>query len=77
MRIRAITVASFPAASEIFYRTGRGSPPRPPETARPPRTPAYWVVLNETVLRRPIGVRKVMRTQLEHLISAAAQPEVA
>jgi Domain of unknown function (DUF5753) len=41
-----------------------------------PNPPGYWVVLDETVPRRPIGVRKVMRTQLKHLIDAADRPEV-
>jgi hypothetical protein len=33
-----------------------------------PEPPGYWVVLDETVLRRPIGGREVMRAQ-------AASPE--
>jgi hypothetical protein len=41
-----------------------------------PEPPGYWVVLDETVLRRPIGGRKVMRAQLEHLIAAAERPKV-
>jgi Domain of unknown function (DUF5753) len=41
-----------------------------------PEPPAYWVVLDETVLRRPIGGRKVMRAQLEHLIAATERPAV-
>jgi hypothetical protein len=39
--VRAITVASFPAAPGRFLRTGRGSPPRPPAPANPART--LWV----------------------------------
>ena len=74
--IRAITVASFPAATDDFtertvaLRLARQQPlgrPDPPEC---------WVVLDETVLRRPIGGHKVMRAQLEHLVKAAGQPKV-
>ncbi|GAA4243780.1 helix-turn-helix transcriptional regulator [Dactylosporangium darangshiense] len=35
-----------------------------------------WVVLDEAVLRRPIGGRAVMRRQLEHLSLAATWPNV-
>ena len=74
--VRAITAASFPAASDeeterrVALRLARQqllSRPEPPE---------YWVVLDETVLRRPVGGRKVMRAQLEHLIAAAGRLKV-
>jgi transcriptional regulator with XRE-family HTH domain len=35
-----------------------------------------WVVLDEAVLRRPVGGRAVMRQQLEHLARVAGQPNV-
>jgi len=35
-----------------------------------------WVVLDEAVLRRPVGGRAVMRRQLEHLSQAAGWPNV-
>ncbi|WP_433054353.1 helix-turn-helix domain-containing protein [Dactylosporangium sp. CS-033363] len=35
-----------------------------------------WVVLDEAVLRRPVGGRAVMRRQLEHLCLAASWPNV-
>ena len=35
-----------------------------------------WVVLDEAVLRRPVGGRAVMRRQLEHLSMAAGWPNV-
>ena len=74
--VRAITAASFPAASDeeterrVALRLARQHllcRPEPPE---------YWVVMDETVLRRPIGGHKVMRAQLEHLIAAAGQPKI-
>jgi len=74
--IRAVTAASFPAATDDFTeRTVALRLARQHLLARPD-PPEYWVVLDETVLRRPIGGHKVMRAQLEHLIQAAGQPKV-
>lgn len=36
----------------------------------------YWVVLDEAVLRRPVGDPGVMRQQLAHLVAVAARPNV-
>lgn len=38
--------------------------------------PLLWVVLDETVLRRPIGGRRVMREQMERLMEATELPNV-
>ncbi|MEV5428335.1 helix-turn-helix transcriptional regulator [Streptomyces sp. NPDC052701] len=38
--------------------------------------PELWVVLDEAVLRRPIGGHAVMRTQLERLLEAAAERHI-
>src|SRR4051794_25035379 len=38
--------------------------------------PLLWVVMDETVLRRPIGGRKVMREQVDQLIEATELPNV-
>jgi transcriptional regulator with XRE-family HTH domain len=38
--------------------------------------PLLWVVIDETVLRRPIGGRAVMREQIEALIDATDRPNV-
>jgi transcriptional regulator with XRE-family HTH domain len=35
-----------------------------------------WAVLDEAVIRRPVGGNAVMRDQLEHLLAAAARPGV-
>ena len=74
--IRAITVASFPAASEDFTERAVALRLARQHLLARPEPPGYWVVLDETVLRRPIGGRKVMRAQLEHLIDVAARPKV-
>ena len=38
--------------------------------------PLLWVVMDEGALRRPVGGRKVMRAQVEHLIQMAQRPNV-
>jgi transcriptional regulator with XRE-family HTH domain len=43
------------------------------ERANPPR---FWAVIDEAVLRRPIGGRAVMRGQLEYLAEIADRPNV-
>jgi transcriptional regulator with XRE-family HTH domain len=74
--IRAITAASFPGATEeqtqrrVTLRLARQ------ELLTRPGAPGYWVVLDETVLRRPIGGPEVMRAQIAHLIEAAGRPNV-
>jgi uncharacterized protein DUF5753 len=46
------------------------------ERLRSPGRPALWVILDEAVLRRPVGGRAVMQEQLERLLDAAAQRHV-
>jgi transcriptional regulator with XRE-family HTH domain len=41
--------------------------------ASPPR---LWAVIDESVLHRPIGGRRVLREQLEHLLESAKLPNV-
>ncbi|WP_066951591.1 helix-turn-helix domain-containing protein [Streptomyces lushanensis] len=41
-----------------------------------PDAPAYWAVLDETVLRRPVGSAAVMRAQIDRLMEATEQPNV-
>ncbi|MEU7908756.1 helix-turn-helix transcriptional regulator [Actinoplanes sp. NPDC049118] len=41
-----------------------------------PDPPQVWAVLDEAVLRRPIGGCEVMREQIEALIEAAARPNI-
>ncbi|GAA3211840.1 helix-turn-helix transcriptional regulator [Actinocorallia longicatena] len=38
--------------------------------------PHLWAVVDEAVVRRPIGSREVMRSQLEFLIEACSRPNV-
>jgi len=74
--VRAITAASFPSEKEddskrrVALRLARQ------DLLNRPAPPEYWVVLEETVLRRPIGGRDVMRGQIERLIEMAARPNI-
>ncbi|MFD7612611.1 helix-turn-helix domain-containing protein [Streptomyces sp. NPDC059828] len=38
--------------------------------------PRFWVIMDETVLRRPVGGAQVMRDQLDRLLEAAELPNV-
>ncbi|MCE7080056.1 helix-turn-helix transcriptional regulator [Streptomyces sp. ST2-7A] len=46
------------------------------ERLREPDQPELWLVLDEAVLRRPVGGWKVMRAQLERLLEATRDPRV-
>jgi transcriptional regulator with XRE-family HTH domain len=39
--------------------------------------PAFWVIVDESVLRRPVGGRYVMREQVNHLVEASRRPHVS
>ena len=41
-----------------------------------PEPPQVWSVMDEAVLRRPVGGRAVMQAQLEHLAEVARLPQV-
>lgn len=41
-----------------------------------PEAPAVWAVLDETVLRRPVGGAEVMRAQIDRLIEVLEYPKV-
>ncbi|WP_407703437.1 helix-turn-helix domain-containing protein [Streptomyces triticirhizae] len=41
-----------------------------------PQPPLLWIVMDETVLRRPIGHPNVMRGQIGRMIEAAASPNI-
>lgn len=46
------------------------------ERLRAPDRPELWVVLDEAVLRRPIGGPDIQREQLVRLLDAAAEPHI-
>lgn len=74
--IRALTAANFPDATgdEIQRRVALRLDRQ--ELLRRPAPPEYWVVMDETVLRRPIGSREVMHGQLARLVEAAEMPAI-
>jgi Domain of unknown function (DUF5753)/Helix-turn-helix domain len=74
--VRAITAASFPAAAPDFTERTVAVRLARQQLLQRADPPGYWVVLDETVLRRPIGGRHVMREQIAHLITAAGQPGI-
>ncbi|MFJ6631831.1 helix-turn-helix domain-containing protein [Streptomyces sp. NPDC091376] len=41
-----------------------------------PDAPRFWVIMEETALRRPVGGPKVMRAQIDRLLEAAEMPGV-
>ena len=74
--VRAITAASFPSDKEedserkVALRLARQ------DLLNRPAPPEYLVVIEETVLRRPIGGPDVMRGQIGHLVEMAGRPSV-
>jgi transcriptional regulator with XRE-family HTH domain len=72
----AITAASFPgaAAEETSRRVALRMARQ--ELLHRPAPPGYWVVLDETVLRRPVASPDVMRGQIAALIDAAGQDHI-
>jgi transcriptional regulator with XRE-family HTH domain len=42
-----------------------------------PTPPMLWAVIDESILHRPIGGRRVMRTQIEHLLELTKQPNIS
>jgi hypothetical protein len=41
-----------------------------------PTPPELWVILEEAVIRRPVGGDAVMREQLAHILRLAATPRI-
>jgi transcriptional regulator with XRE-family HTH domain len=73
---RAVLRAGLPHAPEAdIERTVELRMERQPLLTRPD-PPLLWAVMDETVLRRPIGGPDVMRAQIDRLIECAAMPNV-
>jgi transcriptional regulator with XRE-family HTH domain len=74
---RALLRTGFPRADEeeldrrVALRMGRQ------RLLAKPDAPRLWVVLDEQVLRRPVGDADVMRNQIDRLVEAAAKPNIS
>jgi transcriptional regulator with XRE-family HTH domain len=70
LRLDALLSSEEQLEERVAARLGRqerlGSPDRPD----------LWVVLDEAVLRRPVGGRAAMQGQLARLLEAAAEPHI-
>ena len=71
---RAVTMLGYSNPREINRRVGLRIARQAVLTK--PEPPSLWAVLDEAVLRRPIGGVAVMRKQLRHLIEAAQRPNI-
>jgi transcriptional regulator with XRE-family HTH domain len=71
--LRAIRIKEEPGEIErrVEFRLARQK-----VLTQPDATVALWVVLDEAALRRQVGGREVMRTQLERLTEAAELPNI-
>ena len=74
---RAVTLLGYPNKApdrEVERRVGLRLARQAVFTR--PAPPNIWVVLDEAVLRRPIGGAEVMRAQIKHLIEMSLRPNV-
>jgi hypothetical protein len=73
---RAVTLLGHPAAPghEVERRVGLRM--RRQSLLNSEEPPHLWAVVDEAVLRRPLGGRGVMRGQLEHLLEVTEMPNV-
>jgi hypothetical protein len=74
---RAVTVLGHRAApAEEIERRVSLRLKRQEILSRAEPVPKVWAVIDESALRRPLGGREVMRTQLRHLIELTESPQV-
>lgn len=73
---RAQLSAGDPQAPPGTVERGVALRMRRQELLSRPAPPRLWVVLDETVLRRPVGGAEVMRAQVDHLIEVGRLPHV-
>ena len=71
---RAVTMLAYSNPREINRRVNLRLARQSVLTREDP--PSLWAVLDEAVLRRPIGGANAMRTQLKHLIEMSQRPNV-
>ena len=71
---RAVTMLAYSNPREIIRRVNLRLARQAVLTRDDP--PSLWAVLDEAVLRRPIGGANAMRAQLKHLIEMSQRPNV-
>ncbi|MEW2220288.1 helix-turn-helix transcriptional regulator [Streptomyces sp. NPDC006990] len=75
---RAVLRAGMPHAPEAEIKRGVAlRMERQTVLTQEANPPLLWAVIDETVLRRPLGSPDVMREQIDHLIQAIERPNVA
>jgi transcriptional regulator with XRE-family HTH domain len=72
----AVTRALLPEVSEAEIERRLSLRTRRRALLQQPNPPALWGVLDEAVLRRPVGGLGVLREQLNDLLEAAQQPNI-
>jgi transcriptional regulator with XRE-family HTH domain len=72
----ALLRTGFPNASEEAIARRVDLRVRRQELLDRPKSPVLWAILDETVLRRPVGGVDVMRAQLDRLDEALDRPRV-
>ncbi|MES4903886.1 MULTISPECIES: helix-turn-helix transcriptional regulator [unclassified Streptomyces] len=73
---RAVMCAGMPHASDAETERNVALRMERQSLLTRPDPPMLWVVMDETVLRRPIGGPEVMRDQITRLIEAASMPNI-
>lgn len=73
---RAVIQLGHPGVPETELERRVGLRMHRQELLNRPQPPYLWVMLDEAVLRRPIGGAATMRAQLQHLIDITALPRV-
>ena len=73
---RAVLRAGLPNASQEVIERGVALRLERQALLTRQKPPLLWVVIDETVLRRPIGGPEITRAQIDRLIEACAMPHV-
>jgi hypothetical protein len=74
---RAIASHGRPEASDDAVERRVALRMRRQKLLQRPDAPRLWAVVDESVLYRPIGGSKALRTQIEYLLEVTAQPNIS
>lgn len=73
---RAVTLLDYMAAPEAEIERRVSLRLKRQDLLRDPSSPRVWSVMDEAALRRPVGSREVMRSQLSYLLDVADMANV-